>query len=67
MEEASPTSENAYAHTSLNAVMNGSAAHSNGMSPPTSVPSQPTYNNLQTLSMPMTMSTLQTVNTGTMI
>lgn len=61
VEEASPSSENAYAHTSLNAVT------SNTMSPPTSVPSGPTYNNLQTLSMPMTMSTPQTVNAGTMM
>ena len=60
MEEASPASENAYSHT-LNAVP------SNTMSPPTSVPSGSTYNNLQTLSMPMTMSTPQTVNTGTMM
>lgn len=67
VEEASPTSENAYAHTSLNAVANNSAGNSNGMSPPTSVPSGPSYNSLQTLSMPMTMSTPQTVNTGPMI
>ncbi|SPO00502.1 probable transcription factor [Cephalotrichum gorgonifer] len=42
MEEASPTSEHAYAHTSLNAVANGSVAN------PTSMPSA--YNSLQTLS-----------------
>lgn len=67
VEEASPTSENAYAHTSLNAVANNPAANTHGMSPPTSVPSGSAYNSLQTLSMPMTMSTPQTVNTGTMI
>lgn len=67
VEEASPTSESAYAHTSLNAVVNNAATNPNGMSPPASVPAGSTYNSLQTLSMPMTMSTPQTVNSGTMI
>lgn len=48
LEEASPNSEGGYVPTSLNSVANGT--------PVTSMPQQ-SYNSLQTLSMPMTMST----------
>jgi transcription factor STE12 len=57
LEEASPNSESGYMHTSLNGVAHGHGnATNNGMMPATSM-SQPTFNSLQTLSMPMTMST----------
>lgn len=55
LEEASPNSEGGYMHTSLNGVARGTPT-SNGMMPATTM-SQPTFNSLQTLSMPMTMST----------
>lgn len=54
LEEASPTSENAYVAGSLNSVANGSPP--TGMGTATSMPPQ-TFNSLQTLSMPMTIST----------
>lgn len=50
LEEASPTSEMAYITSSLNSEVN-----QNGMAPPTSMPSS-SFNSLQTLSMPMTLS-----------
>ncbi|KAK9780589.1 putative Transcription factor steA [Seiridium cardinale] len=57
LEEASPNSEGGYMHASLNGVAHGHGTpSSNGMMPATSM-SQPTFNSLQTLSMPMTMST----------
>lgn len=59
LEEASPNSEGGYMHSSLNSVAHGhnhGTPTSNGMMPATSM-SQPTFNSLQTLSMPMTMST----------
>jgi transcription factor STE12 len=51
LEEASPSSEGGYVPASLNSVANGTPA---SMAPVTSMPQ---YNSLQTLSMPMTMST----------
>ncbi|KAL0931894.1 ste12-like transcription factor [Colletotrichum truncatum] len=51
LEEASPTSENAYVTASLNGVANSSSTPTSaGMAPSAS------YNSLQTLSMPMTIS-----------
>ncbi|KAI1842301.1 hypothetical protein JX266_011469 [Neoarthrinium moseri] len=47
LEEASPTSENGYMPASLNSMAHG----------PATTMSQQSYNSLQTLSMPMTMST----------
>ncbi|GKT80961.1 STE12-like transcription factor [Colletotrichum tofieldiae] len=49
LEEASPNSENAYVTASLNGVANGST-------PPTSNGMAQSFNSLQTLSMPMTIS-----------
>nr|BAJ23071.1 Ste12-like transcription factor [Colletotrichum higginsianum] len=49
LEEASPNSENAYVTASLNSVANGST-------PPTSNGMAQSFNSLQTLSMPMTIS-----------
>jgi transcription factor STE12 len=56
LEEASPTSENAYIPTSLNSIANGSAPSSGGLPSANSMPPNATFNSLQTLSMPMTMS-----------
>jgi hypothetical protein len=57
LEDASPTSESAYTMSSLNQLANGhQTSPSNGMMRPTSMPSTQSYNSLQTLSMPMTMS-----------
>lgn len=53
LEEASPSSENAYVTSSLNSVA-GQHGHTLG-SPATITPSQ-TFNSLQTLSMPMTIT-----------
>lgn len=58
VEEASPTSEGGYVAASLNSVVNS------GM-PPTSAVSG--YNSLQTLSMPMTISQPQAINTGSLM
>jgi transcription factor STE12 len=55
-EYSSPTSEGGYVH--------GSGAPSNGNS---STPQSSMYNNLQTLSMPMTISEPQPINTGEMM
>lgn len=66
VEEASPTSENAYVSTSLNAIANGSVTGPSGVMPATSMPPS-AYNSLQTLSMPMTMSTPQSINAGSML
>lgn len=55
LEEASPNSEGGYVTTSLNSVANSTPPTSNGsMGPNTSM--QPSFNSLQTLSMPMTIS-----------
>lgn len=55
-EYSSPTSEGGYVHAS--------GAPSNGNS---STPQSTMYNNLQTLSMPMTISEPQPINTGEMM
>lgn len=57
LEEASPHSEGGYMHTSLNGVAHGHGTPSNHGHMPATTMSQPTFNSLQTLSMPMTMST----------
>lgn len=59
LEEASPTSEGAYAPTSL--------ADGTSMMNPTSGVSTNSYNSLQTLSMPMTMSQPTAINAGGMM
>jgi transcription factor STE12 len=59
LEEASPTSESSYIPASLNAVANGN--HSMGPSNPMATQ---TFNSLQTLSMPMTMSQPHGINAG---
>ena len=65
LEDASPTSETGYVAGSLDAALNGSNASSNGATSATSSrgPTQ-TFNSLQTLSMPMTMSQPHAINTG---
>lgn len=59
LEEASPNSEHAYMTGSLNGMANDSP--SNGMAP------NQAYGNLQTLSMPMTLSQPTAINTGSMM
>lgn len=72
LDDASPTSENAYVTGSLDAAVNGSNnansnnnASSNGTSNMAQTQQQ-TFNSLQTLSMPMTISQPHTINTGGM-
>lgn len=67
--DASPNSEAGYVTTSLNSVANSTPPTSNGsMGPATSMPSsQPHFNSLQTLSLPMTISTPQSMNTAVMM
>lgn len=60
LEEASPHSENAYVTGSLNA-----AAH--GSTPPSSNAPTQTFNSLETLSMPMTMSQPAAINASGMM
>ncbi|SPQ22468.1 c0f7f7e4-a19f-4f34-8383-a5e1fae4c91c [Thermothielavioides terrestris] len=66
--DASPTSENGYVAGSLDAAVNGNsnASAANGMSStvPTSLAHTQTFNSLQTLSMPMTISQPHAINTG---
>lgn len=64
LEEASPNSEHAYVTGSLNAVANSASANGNHM--PGSAPTQ-TYNSLQTLSMPMTISQPAAINASGMM
>lgn len=58
LEDASPSSEAGYLTASLNAVAHSTPPTTNGrMGHPTAMPStQSNYNNLQTLSLPMTIS-----------
>jgi transcription factor STE12 len=69
LDDASPTSENGYVTSSLDAAVNRNAT-SNGTPGNTSNIAQPqpqqTFNSLQTLSMPMTMSQPHAINTGSM-
>lgn len=68
LEDASPTSENGYIAGSLDSAVNGGSSTMHGM-PSTSAagmtPTQ-TFNSLQTLSMPMTISQPQAINAGGM-
>jgi transcription factor STE12 len=58
LEEASPNSEGGYISNSLNSLAHGHGTPtSNGMSHANHMSHAPSYNSLQTLSMPMTMST----------
>jgi len=73
LDDASPTSENAYVTGSIDAAVNGNRnssginISSNGASGNTSNLAQPQpYNSLQTLSMPMTISQPHAINTGGM-
>ena len=65
LEEASPSSENAYITGSLNSVAAQHSQHTLG-SPATITPSQ-TYNSLQTLSMPMTITQPSSINAGSVL
>ncbi|KAK3942955.1 putative transcription factor [Diplogelasinospora grovesii] len=69
LEEASPTSEGGYmTHASLNSAMNSNTPTSSGMTPTANlVHHQQSYNSLQTLSMPMTISQPQAINAGGMM
>ncbi|KAL2024387.1 hypothetical protein VTK56DRAFT_8198 [Thermocarpiscus australiensis] len=63
--DASPTSENGYVAGSLDSAVNGTASSA----PPhntTSLAQTQTFNSLQTLSMPMTISQPQAINAGNM-
>ncbi|KAL2141817.1 hypothetical protein VTI28DRAFT_1904 [Corynascus sepedonium] len=79
LDDASPTSENGYVTGSLDAVVNGNSNSSNtnntnnatsssGAAPSNSqgMGQTQTFNSLQTLSMPMTISQPQAINTGGM-
>lgn len=65
LEEASPTSEHAYVTGSLNSVAAQHAQNTLG-SPATITPNQ-TYNSLQTLSMPMTITQPTAINAGSVM
>lgn len=68
--DASPNSDAGYVTTSLNSVANSTPPTSNGSmgGPTTSMPSsQSHFNSLQTLSLPMTISTPQNMNTAVMM
>jgi transcription factor STE12 len=68
LDDASPTSENAYVAGSLDAAVNSNNAPSSHTTSPAnqSHPQTQTFNSLQTLSMPMTMSQPHAINTGGM-
>ncbi|TPX14364.1 uncharacterized protein E0L32_005560 [Thyridium curvatum] len=66
LEEASPTSEGGYIPSSLNSMAHGATPTSNGINP-SAMTNAPTFNSLQTLSMPMTMSQPQAINAGAMM
>jgi len=66
LEEASPSSEGGYVPASLNSMAHGGTPTSNGMGPVTSMP-HASFNSLQTLSMPMTISQPQPINAGGMM
>jgi transcription factor STE12 len=59
VEEASPTSESAFVPGSINA-----AVSSGTISPQTTMTSSHSFNSLQTLSMPMTISHPTPINAG---
>ena len=61
LEEASPSSEAGYVTGSLNAAVDNS-----NMAPPSTVPTT-SFNSLQTLSMPMTLSQPTTINANSMM
>jgi transcription factor STE12 len=63
-EEASPTSENSYVTNSLNSIAHGNIPTSGGIGHIPNMTSAPTFNSLQTLSMPMTISQPQAINAG---
>ncbi len=65
LEDASPTSENGYvAGMSLDSAIN---RHIPSPSSASSLGQQQTFNSLQTLSMPMTISQPQPINAGGML
>jgi len=65
LEEASPTSEGGYVAGSLDAALsNSNSASSNGVPSGNSMGQTQTFNSLQTLSMPMTMSQPHAINSG---
>lgn len=68
LEEASPNSETGYVTTSLNSVVHGGLPASNGVNPAPGMPdSNASFNSLQTLSMPMTLSQPQAINAGALM
>jgi transcription factor STE12 len=67
LEEASPTSEHGYVPASLNSAVNGTSPTSNGMASTSALAHSQSFNSLQTLSMPMTISHPQAINAGGMM
>ncbi|OAA55611.1 sexual development transcription factor [Niveomyces insectorum RCEF 264] len=61
VEEASPTSENGYVTASLNSVVNS------GMTPTSNANASSSFNSLQTLSMPMTISQPQAISASSLM
>jgi transcription factor STE12 len=66
LEEASPHSEHAYVTGSINAAQDHTPA-SSGMSVPSTMAPSQSFNSLQTLSMPMTISHPAAINAGGMM
>lgn len=66
LEEASPHSEHAYVTSSINAAQDHAPA-SSGMSVPSTMAPSQSFNSLQTLSMPMTISHPAAINAGGMM
>ncbi|KAH6998633.1 STE12-like protein [Ilyonectria sp. MPI-CAGE-AT-0026] len=67
LEEASPNSEHAYVPGSMNAIAHGSTPPSSGMSIPNTMAPSQSFNSLQTLSMPMTISQPAAINASGMM
>ncbi|KAF7535134.1 hypothetical protein G7Z17_g13255 [Cylindrodendrum hubeiense] len=67
LEEASPNSDHAYVPGSMNAVAHGSTPPSSGMSIPNTMAPSQSFNSLQTLSMPMTISQPAAINASGMM
>ncbi|KAK3996072.1 putative transcription factor [Cladorrhinum sp. PSN332] len=74
LDDASPTSDNGYVAGSLDSAIHNSHHHQQQHQGPNSMPPSssnmvqgPSYNSLQTLSMPMTISHPQAINAGGMM
>lgn len=67
LEDASPNSDHAYMPGSMNAVAHGSTPPSSGMVVPNTMAPSQSFNSLQTLSMPMTISQPAAINASGMM